>query len=93
MKPLYSLLIILFTLGSAHAVEHTPPAAGGELSFSACGYGGGGRFTSIAVDPENPWTALIDSDVAGMIPSQWPDRLGAATAGWVTVVSARSAWR
>jgi len=24
------------------------------LSLEACGYGGGGRFTAIAVDPHNP---------------------------------------
>jgi photosystem II stability/assembly factor-like uncharacterized protein len=39
------------------------------LSWHPSGYGGGGRFTAIAIDPSNPKTVYIGSDVAGIFRS------------------------
>jgi photosystem II stability/assembly factor-like uncharacterized protein len=41
-----------------------------RMSSHASGYGGGGRFTSIEVDPSNPKTVYIGSDVAGIFRSR-----------------------
>ncbi|MCG6533149.1 MAG: YCF48-related protein [Syntrophales bacterium LBB04] len=40
------------------------------LSWHPAGYGGGGRFTNIAVDPSNPQTMYVGSDVAGVFRSR-----------------------
>ena len=40
-----------------------------DLSCVPCGYGGGGRFTALAVDPRDPLTVLAGSDVAGVFKS------------------------
>lgn len=47
----------------AHAAREIP------ISITPCGYGGGGRFTAVAVDPSDPNTILVGSDVAGVFKS------------------------
>jgi photosystem II stability/assembly factor-like uncharacterized protein len=44
-------------------------AAAASLPCVPCGYGGGGRFTAVAVDPRNPLIVLAGSDVAGIFKS------------------------
>jgi len=41
-----------------------------RLSWHPSGYGGGGRFTAIAIDPSNPQIIYIGSDVAGIFRSK-----------------------
>ena len=41
-----------------------------HMSWMPSGYGGGGRFTAIAIDPSNPRTIYIGSDVAGVFRSR-----------------------
>ncbi len=41
-----------------------------RISWYPSGYGGGGRFTSIAIDPLNPRTVYVGSDVAGIFRSR-----------------------
>jgi photosystem II stability/assembly factor-like uncharacterized protein len=41
-----------------------------RASWTPSGYGGGGRFTAIAIDPSNPLTIFIGSDVAGVFRSR-----------------------
>jgi photosystem II stability/assembly factor-like uncharacterized protein len=56
---LFSILIsITSSSGSSH------------LSWHPAGYGGGGRFTAIAIDPLNPKTVYVGSDVAGIYRSR-----------------------
>lgn len=38
-------------------------------TVSPCGYGGGGRFTALAIDPHDPRIILVGSDVAGVFKS------------------------
>ncbi len=45
-------------------------AGSSNQSWHPSGYGGGGRFTSIAIDPSNPKTVYIGSDVAGIFRSR-----------------------
>ena len=40
-----------------------------RMSWTPSGYGGGGRFTSVAIDPSNPMIIYIGSDVAGVFRS------------------------
>ncbi|MCX8042880.1 MAG: hypothetical protein N3B18_01995 [Desulfobacterota bacterium] len=39
------------------------------IRITACGYGGGGRFTAVAIDPNAPNIVLVGSDVAGVFKS------------------------
>ena len=41
-----------------------------RVSWAPSGYGGGGRFTAIAIDPSNPRIIYIGSDVAGVFRSR-----------------------
>lgn len=41
-----------------------------RLSLQPSGYGGGGRFTAIAIDPSNPKHVYVGSDVAGIFRSK-----------------------
>jgi photosystem II stability/assembly factor-like uncharacterized protein len=41
-----------------------------RLPWYPSGYGGGGRFTAIAIDPSNPKTVYVGSDVAGIYKSR-----------------------
>jgi photosystem II stability/assembly factor-like uncharacterized protein len=45
-------------------------AASSRLSWHPSGYGGGGRFTAVAIDPSNPKTVYVGSDVAGIYRSR-----------------------
>jgi photosystem II stability/assembly factor-like uncharacterized protein len=45
-------------------------AGSSSLSWHPSGYGGGGRFTAIAIDPTNPKTVYVGSDVAGIFRSR-----------------------
>jgi photosystem II stability/assembly factor-like uncharacterized protein len=45
-------------------------AANSRPSWHPAGYGGGGRFTAIAIDPSNPKTVYVGSDVAGIYRSR-----------------------
>jgi photosystem II stability/assembly factor-like uncharacterized protein len=45
-------------------------AQSSRLSWHPSGYGGGGRFTAIAIDPSNPQIIYIGSDVAGIFRSR-----------------------
>lgn len=45
-------------------------AGSSSLSWHPSGYGGGGRFTAIAIDPSNPKTVYVGSDVAGIFRSR-----------------------
>jgi len=56
------LLIMLISLPSN--------AGSGKPSWHPSGYGGGGRFTAIAIDPSNPNTVYAGSDVAGIYRSR-----------------------
>jgi photosystem II stability/assembly factor-like uncharacterized protein len=56
---------LLFPAISALAVEGDV-----RLSWAPSGYGGGGRFTAIAIDPSNPRVIYIGSDVAGVFRSR-----------------------
>ena len=47
-----------------------PSAGSGRPSWYPAGYGGGGRFTAIAMDPSNPKTVYVGSDVAGIFRSR-----------------------
>jgi photosystem II stability/assembly factor-like uncharacterized protein len=40
------------------------------LSWQPAGYGGGGRFTAVAIDPSDPQTVYVGSDVAGIYKSR-----------------------
>lgn len=61
--PLCCLLLI-----ASPSVEATA-ASLRDFSFVASGYGGGGRFTALAIDPAAPDTILVGSDVAGVFKS------------------------
>jgi len=45
------------------------PVSVHDTIVRACGYGGGGRFTTVAVDPHDPNVVLVGSDVAGVFKS------------------------
>ncbi len=51
-------------------VTHILPAWAGEPSLVPAGYGGGGRFTALAVDPGDPDLVVAGSDVAGVFVSR-----------------------
>ncbi len=58
--------IVYLIVPQTVSAEKTLKIHGGTISFSSTGFGGGGRSTSIAVDPNNSNTVLIGSDVAGV---------------------------
>lgn len=45
-------------------------AGDSRLTWHPAGYGGGGRFTGVAIDPSNPKTVYVGSDVAGIFRSR-----------------------
>jgi photosystem II stability/assembly factor-like uncharacterized protein len=59
---LAGLLSILISIGAV--------AGNSRLSWQPSGYGGGGRFTTIEIDPSNPKIVYVGSDVAGIFRSQ-----------------------
>jgi len=54
------------------ALDGSPQPAGAapDSAVLPMGYGGGGRFTALAVDPRNPDLVLAGSDVAGVFQSR-----------------------
>lgn len=56
------LLSMLISIGAS--------AGSSRLSWHPSGYGGGGRFTAIEIDPSNPKIVYIGSDVAGLFKSR-----------------------
>ena len=65
-----SVLYLFFTLlCSAFVTQARLLHAAEPIPFFPCGYGGGGRSTAIAVDPDDPRLVLIGSDVAGVFRS------------------------
>lgn len=70
----FCLLIagLVCTLPSWTSLAGTPTITPGlrDAVVIPLGYGGGGRFTAVAVDPRNPDTVLVGSDVAGVFKSE-----------------------
>jgi photosystem II stability/assembly factor-like uncharacterized protein len=64
LSPIVSALLLSIMISIDAGAGSAPP------SWHPSGYGGGGRFTSIAVDPLNPQIVYIGSDVAGIFRSQ-----------------------
>lgn len=63
------ILTIIFCMGIAPGTAARTAGNEYQVTVSAIGYGGGGRFTNIAVDPQNPQLLLVGSDVAGVFKS------------------------
>jgi photosystem II stability/assembly factor-like uncharacterized protein len=57
-------ILILFMVSSPAIADDI------RISWTPSGYGGGGRFTAIDIDPSNPGTIYIGSDVAGVFRSK-----------------------
>lgn len=64
LRPIVST--ILFTV----LISIPAGARSGNLPWQPSGYGGGGRFTAIAVDRSSPQTVYVGSDVAGVYRSR-----------------------
>ena len=62
--PMISTILLSILLSISASAENI------NLSWHPAGYGGGGRFTAIAIDPANPKTVYIGSDVAGIFRSR-----------------------
>lgn len=62
--PLISAILfpVMFTIAAS--------AENIRLSWHPAGYGGGGRFTAVAIDPSSPKTVYVGSDVAGIYRSR-----------------------
>ncbi len=60
------VLAVLFSL----LLSMSAGAESNRPSWHPAGYGGGGRFTAIAIDPANPKTVYVGSDVAGIYRSR-----------------------
>jgi len=60
---LTALLLIPLVAGSVSSATNRPV-------WRPAGYGGGGRFTNLAVDPTNPQIVYVGSDVAGVFRSR-----------------------
>jgi photosystem II stability/assembly factor-like uncharacterized protein len=63
MNPIISAVLFSVLISISADAENIRP------SWHPAGYGGGGRFTAIAIDPSNPKTVYIGSDVAGIFRS------------------------
>lgn len=66
------LLALLLGLSGPAMLSGLSPAAGQGAAWQwrQAGYGGGGRFTAAVVDPANPDTVYVGSDVAGFFRSR-----------------------
>ncbi len=69
MYSFFFLIALLVSSNAAFGAENSRHFDKYQISVTPFGYGGGGRFTSIAIDPHNPETVLIGSDVAGVFKS------------------------
>ncbi|MFH0843998.1 MAG: hypothetical protein V1930_00860 [Pseudomonadota bacterium] len=70
MAILHFLMMLFFSTPLAFGAQGGTIGGKAQFSVSAAGYGGGGRFTSIAIDPRNPRIILIGSDVSGVFKSE-----------------------
>ena len=61
---------ILLSILISFLISLRASAGSTRLSWQPAGYGGGGRFTAIAIDPFNPQITYIGSDVAGIFRSR-----------------------
>ena len=61
---------ILATVLFAILISISAIAESSRLSWHPVGYGGGGRFTAIAIDPSNSKNVFVGSDVAGIYRSR-----------------------
>ena len=59
-----SAVVLSMLLAISAGAENLSP------SWRPSGYGGGGRFTNVAIDPSNPKTVYVGSDVAGIYRSR-----------------------
>ncbi len=64
LNPIISAVVLLMLLAISAGAENL------RLSWHPSGYGGGGRFTNIAIDPSNPKIVYVGSDVAGIYRSR-----------------------
>lgn len=62
--PIISAVLLSMLISISESAENL------RLSWHPAGYGGGGRFTAIAIDPSNPKTVYVGSDVAGIYRSR-----------------------
>jgi len=61
---------LLLALSSVSAVKAKSLWDVNSFDVVPCGYGGGGRFTAVAIDPNDPQTILVGSDVAGVFKTE-----------------------
>ncbi|KAF0159195.1 MAG: hypothetical protein FD159_665 [Syntrophaceae bacterium] len=64
LNPIMSAVVLAVLIAISAGAENLRP------SWHPSGYGGGGRFTNIAIDPSNPKTVYVGSDVAGIYRSR-----------------------
>ena len=64
LRVLPALILLAATVAPADG-----RSADGACAVEPCGYGGGGRFTTLAIDPHDPQAILAGSDVAGIFKS------------------------
>lgn len=62
-NPIVSAVLFSMLISISAGAENS------RLSWHPSGYGGGGRFTAIAIDPSNPKNVYVGSDVAGIFRS------------------------
>jgi photosystem II stability/assembly factor-like uncharacterized protein len=60
----------ILTILSIGLIASGAGAESSKVSWHPAGYGGGGRFTAVAVDPANPQMVYVGSDVAGVYRSR-----------------------
>lgn len=64
LTPITSAMLLSMLIAISAGAESS------RLSWQPAGYGGGGRFTTVAIDPSNPQTVYVGSDVAGIYRSR-----------------------
>jgi photosystem II stability/assembly factor-like uncharacterized protein len=64
LNPIISAVLLSVLIAFGAGAENIRP------SWLPSGYGGGGRFTAVAIDPSNPKTVYVGSDVAGIYRSR-----------------------
>lgn len=67
---MYLLNLIISAVLFSGMLSISANAGNISSSWFPAGYGGGGRFTTVALDPSNPQTMYIGSDVAGIFRSR-----------------------
>ncbi len=64
LNPIVSAVLFSLLISISAGAENV------RLSWHPSSYGGGGRFTAVAIDPSNPKTVYVGSDVAGIYRSR-----------------------